>query len=150
MNTRKKTVGEIVSGRPTYVMSGGASVRDAARYMTACQVGAVPVVGDGGRLLGIFSERDLMTRAVAQGLDPATTTVSDVMTRRVAVLGEDNTYEDALAVMNALHIRHLPVMIQQKVVGCISLRELKEAEVEVKDREIKFLDDYIERIERAL
>ena len=66
------------------------------------------------------------------------------------MLGEESTYQDALAIMHALHIRHLPVMVQDRVVGCISLRDLQQAEIDAKDKEIEFLDDYIERVERAL
>jgi CBS domain-containing protein len=150
MNTRRKTVGEIVSGRETYAVQGDRSVLEVVRYMTERSIGAVSVVNGDGRLQGIFSERDLMTRVVAAGSDPSTTPVSTVMTRKVAVLSEDSSYDDALAIMNVLHIRHLPVIIDDRTAGCVSIRDLQQAEIEVKDREIEFLDDYIERIERAL
>jgi len=91
----------------------------------------------------------VMTRVVAQGLDPASTKIIEVMTRRVAVLDEDRTYKDALAIMEQLHVRHLPVMAGKRLVGCVSIRELREAEVEAKKTEIEFLDDYIERMEEA-
>jgi len=150
VNVKRKTVGEIVLGREPYLVFGETAVLDVVRYMAERQVGAVCVVGQEGRLLGIFSERDLMTRVVSQGIDPATARVSDVMTRRVAVLDVESTYDQALAVMEALHIRHLPVLTEQQVLGCVSIRDLQLAEIEVKDKEIEYLDDYIERIERAL
>jgi signal-transduction protein with cAMP-binding, CBS, and nucleotidyltransferase domain len=90
-----------------------------------------------------------MTRVVAQGLDPASTKVGQVMTREVAVLGEDRTYKDALAIMKQLHVRHLPVLVGKQIVGCVSIRDLREAEVESKEAEVEFLDDYIERMEEA-
>jgi len=150
MNTKSTTAGDIVLGRPVFSVRGQDSVLAAARHMTEHQIGAVPVLDDAGHLLGIFSERDLMTRVVAQQLDLASTQVSEVMTKRVAVLGEESTYREALAIMDALHIRHLPVMVQDRVAGCISLRDLHQADIDAKDREIEFLDDYIERVERAL
>jgi CBS domain-containing protein len=155
MNVKEKTVVEIVRGRPVYFVLENASVLHAARYMTEHQIGAVPVLDEGyqpGILtdqVGIFSERDLMTRVVAQELDPASTKVSQVMTREVVVLGEDSTYREALDTMNRLHIRHLPVLAGRRLIGCVSIRDLREAEVETKEAEIDFLDDYIERMEQA-
>ena len=155
MNVTEKTVGEIVRGRPVYVVAEDSSVLDVAHYMTEHQIGAVPVLAAGYQpgiftdQVGIFSERDLMTRVVAQGLDPAATEVGQVMTREVAVLGEDRTYKEALAIMKQLHVRHLPVLGGRRIAGCISIRDLREAEVETKQAEIEFLDDYIDRMEEA-
>ena len=91
MIVKTRTVGEIVLGREPYLVFGETAVLDVARYMADRQVGAVPVVGEQGRLLGIFSERDLLARVVTQGLDPATIKVSEVMTRRVAVLDVESS-----------------------------------------------------------
>jgi len=145
---KQKTVGEVVRGRPVYVVQRNDSVLDAVRYMTEYQTGAVPVLVEGD-VVGIISERDVMTRVVAQGLDPHSTKVGEVMTKKVAVLGEDCTCKDALAIMEQLRIRHLPVMAGKRLVGCVSIRELREAEVQAKKTEIEFLDDYIERMEEA-
>ena len=81
MNTKKTTVGEIVRGRPVFSVRGLDSVLTAARHMTKHQIGAVPVLDNAGRLLGIFSERDLMTRVAAEQLDLTSTQVSEVMTK---------------------------------------------------------------------
>jgi CBS domain-containing protein len=148
MDVREKTVGQIVRGRPVYVVQEDDSVLDAVRYMTEYQIGAVPVLAEGD-VVGIFSERDMMTRVVVQRLDPASTMVGEVMTRKLAVAGEDDTYKGALAIMEQLHVRHLPVMAGKRLAGCVSIRELREAEVESKEAEIEFLDDYIERMEEA-
>jgi CBS domain-containing protein len=148
MNVKEKTVGEIVRGRPVFFAGQDDSALHVARYMREHQIGAVPVLAEGhqpGLLsdqVGIFSERDLMTRVVADGLDPALTKVGDVMTRKVAVVGEDRTYRDALVIMEQLHIRHLPVLVGKRIVGCVSIRDLREAEVQTKDAEIEFLDNY--------
>jgi CBS domain-containing protein len=145
---KERTLGEIVRCRPMYVVQQENSVLDAVRYMTAYRIGAVTVLYEGD-VVGIFSERDVMTRVVVQRLDPHSTKVGEVMTKKVAVLGEDCTYKDALAIMEQLHVRHLPVMAGKRLVGCVSIRELREAEVEAKKTEIEFLDDYIERMEEA-
>ncbi len=153
MNVKEKTVGKIVRGRTVYFVLEVDSVLHAARYMAEHQVGAVPVLAERQGTLsdqvGIISERDLMTRVMAQGLDPASTKVGEVMTRKVAVLGEGATYKDALVIMEQLHIRHLPVRIGKRITGCVSIRELREAEAETKEAEIDFLEDYIEKTEDA-
>jgi CBS domain-containing protein len=155
MNVKGKTVGDIVIGRPVYFVVEDDTILEAARYMADHQIGAVPVLATGyqeGVLadqVGIISERDLMTRVMAQGLDPATTKISQVMTRQVAVLGEGASSKEALAAMRQLHVRHLPVMIGKRIVGCISMRDLLEAEVETRSAEIDFLDDYIEKMEEV-
>ena len=118
---KEKTVGEIVRERPVHFVVEDDSALDAARYMTEHQIGAVPVLAKGYKAgifsdqVGIFSERDLMTRVVAQGLNPALTTIGEVMTRKVAILDGDSTCKDALAIMKQLHVRHLPVMVGKRI-----------------------------------
>lgn len=145
---KEKTLREIVRGRPVYVVRQDDSVLDAVRYMTAYQIGAVPVLAEGD-VVGIISERDVMARVVVQELDLASTRVGEVMTRKVAVLGTDRTCKDALAIMEQLHIRHLPIMAGKRLAGCVSIRGLREAEVEAQESEIEFLDDCIGRMEEA-
>jgi CBS domain-containing protein len=145
----KKTVGEIVKGRPLYVAQENDSVLEAVHYMTKYRVGALPVLAE-GHLVGILSERDVMTRVVAQELNPASVKISQVMTRKVALLEKDKDYCQALATMNQLHIRHLPITDGRHLVGCVSIRELLEIDVECKDAEIQFLDDYIRKVESVM
>ncbi|MBC8444815.1 MAG: CBS domain-containing protein [Chloroflexi bacterium] len=144
----KRTVGEVVKGRPVYVVQEDDLVLDAARYMTEYRVGAVPVLSDGS-LAGIFSERDLMTRVVAQGLDPAQTVIREVMTTKVAVLGLDSTCTDALAVMRQLRIHHLPVVNGKRLVGFVSRKELQAVEQEAQEVNVEFLEDYVETVGRT-
>ncbi len=113
-----------------YVVQENDLVLDTARYMTEYQVGAVLVLEE-GQLTGIISERDLMTRVIAQGLDPASIRVGEVMTRKVVVLDQDTRYQDALAQMKQHHVRHMPVMDGERIIGCVSIRELQAAEDEV-------------------
>ena len=142
---RKRLVRDIVQDRPLYVVQKDDSVLNAVRYMTEYRIGAVPIV-DGERLLGILSERDVMNRVVAQELDPAATQVSQVMTKKLAVLAKDSTSEDALAVMGQLHVRHLPVMAEEQLLGCVSIRELQIMELEAQEVEIEYLDDHIRNV----
>ena len=135
-------------GHQIWSISPESSVFDALKLMSDKDVGALLVL-KADELVGIFSERDLVTRVVAQGIDPASTKVGDVMTKEVAVLGEDHTYKDALAIMKQIHVRHLPVLVGKQIIGCVSIRDLREAEVETQEAEIDFLDNYIETMEEV-
>ena len=117
----KKTVGSVVSGRETYHVDSGLSVRDAARYMTERRVGAVAVL-DGDRLAGILSERDIMGRVVAAGRDLDRTQVGDVMTRDLVVARAGDSHEDGLRMMKQAGCRHLPVVEQDRLLGVASQR----------------------------
>ena len=113
---------------------------DIVRYMAKHEIGAVPVLTE-GNVVGIISERDVMIRVVAQERDPALTTVSEVMTKKVAVLSKDATRKDALSIMEQLYIRHLLVMAGKRLVGCVSIRDLREMDVEAGEIEVEFLGD---------
>ena len=95
----------------------------AAARMTAEACGSV-LVCDGDRLRGIFTERDLMTRVVGQGLDPRTTRLEQVMTRDPDRIEGTAAAREALRRMDELGCRHLPVMEGGHVLGVVSLRDL--------------------------
>src|SRR5208283_5389549 len=83
-------------------------VADAAKEMSRYRVGALLVLNEHGLPVGIFTERDILKRVVAQGLDPAMTPVSQVMTRQVMVIHPTVTVEQAMAIITEQHMRHLP------------------------------------------
>ena len=87
------------------------------------RVGAV-LITRGGRLEGIVTERDLAVRVIAQGRNPATTKLGDVMTKNPAVLGPNDNPEVALERMRAGDFRHLPVVDGTRVIGVVSIRDL--------------------------
>jgi len=149
MQRERKTVGEIVRDRPLYAIQEDESVLQAVCYMTEHRIGAVPALAH-ERLVGILSERDIMTRVVARGLDPASIKVCEVMTKKPATMEWNNTYSQALLIMDHLHIRHLPVMDDGQLIGCVSMRELREIDTEAKGEEIDFLDDYIRKLESVM
>ena len=111
----------------------------AAKLMAAKNVGAILVVDD-NLLVGIFTERDLLARVVAQGLDAHVTPLSDVMTRSPQTIDPDKPFGCALLVMYEKGFRHLPVVESGKPIGIVSSRsaldpELEEFAVEVSRRE---------------
>ncbi len=133
---------DVIRGKTLYTVQPQQIVREVAKFMTEARVGAVPVI-EGDRLVGVFSERDLMTRVVAPGLNPDTTTVSSVMTKDIVVADGDETTEACLSRMKQLHVRHLPVVSGNKLVGMLSVRNLLMVEATQKEEEIKWLNAYI-------
>jgi CBS domain-containing protein len=101
-----------------------ATLQEAAQQMRASNVGAVPVC-EGNRVVGILSERDLMGRAVAEGRDPKTTRVREVMTAELITCFEDQESGEAMRVMHERQLRHLAVLSRdQRLVGIVSRRDL--------------------------
>ncbi|MDQ3281322.1 MAG: CBS domain-containing protein [Acidobacteriota bacterium] len=125
-----KQIAELIEGQTLTVIDPNINVRSAAQTMTDRNIGAVAVV-DAGRLAGIFSERDLLSRVVAKGLDPDDTTVGVVMSKELVVADKRDDVDTALEKMQAIHARHLPVVDDGQLVGMISLRDL----LEVNDRD---------------
>jgi CBS domain-containing protein len=126
-----RTLGELVEGKPIFALHQNLTVRQAAQHMASKKIGAVPVV-EGGRLVGVFSERDLVTRVVAPALDPGKVTIGQVMTRNLVIAELHETYEVALERMLQGHIRHLPVVEGGRLVGFVSFRDLVVQDVALK------------------
>ena len=137
-----KQIAELIEGQVLTVLDADDKVREAARRMSERNIGAAAVV-DEGKLTGIFSERDLMTRVVAQGLNPDSTTVGDVMTRELVVIDPDENIDSAIERMHAIGSRHLPVVDEGKLVGMLSIRDLLEVDDADQRRKAKFLKDLV-------
>lgn len=137
-----KKISEIVANREVYFVRVGQTVQQVARYMGDRNVGAV-VVLDGDRLVGVFSERDVIKRVLSQGRDPAHTPVEEVMTREVVFANADETYEDCLRKMKQLNVRHLPIVHNGQLLSLVSLRDLLLVDLDEKDHELKMMTAYI-------
>jgi len=140
-----KNARDLISGQDLSVISEQETVYDAARLMAEKRIGALPVV-DGDRVVGIFSERDIMNRVVARNLNPQKTFVEQVMTKDLIVGSPDETVEQILYRMKQSNIRHLPIVEGGKLVGILSLRDLLQADLNEKDEEIKIMTAYIHYI----
>jgi CBS domain-containing protein len=105
-------------------------------------VGCVPVL-EGEDLVGVFSERDLMTRVVVDGKDPHATLVGSVMTREVVTAGLDDRVSRCLEKMRGVPCRHLPVVADGRVIAMISMRDLLSDEIEEHVEEIRTLRAYL-------
>jgi CBS domain-containing protein len=137
-----KSIKELIRNRSVYTVGKDATVQAAAEYMAKQNIGAVSVM-EGSRLVGIFSERDVINRVIAQGLSPRTTSVASVMTTNLVVAGADETYESCLKKMKQANCRHLPVVEGDELIGFISLRDLLQVDISEKDDKIEFLHNYM-------
>lgn len=119
------------------------SALDAACRMNAHRIGALIVVSAGAGPLGIFTERDLLTRVVAERRDPAATPVAEVMTRELVVCGPEATLDDMRALMRQRRIRHIPIVGGAGLVGVISIGDLNATEARELSDTIVFLEEYM-------
>lgn len=119
-----------------------AKVIDVVVAMSEGRIGAIPII-EGERLVGIFSERDLMTRVVVPGRDAHETRVEEVMTHKVVTAGLDEAVARCLEKMQRAGCRHLPVVHDGRVVAMLSMRDLLRDEIEEQGEEIRNLRAYI-------
>jgi len=136
---------DVIRDREPYSMKATASVMEAAEFMAQRRIGAVCVLDEEGRLMGVFSERDLLNRVVVQKLDPATLKIGEVTSKTRAVIRCDETPHQALERMEQIGTRHLPVMDGDRWVGMLSIRDLLRVELSEQGDEIKLLHEYIQR-----
>ncbi len=99
---------------------------EAARVMKEIGVSALPVVDIDGRLKGIVTERDFVWKIIAEE-KPYNTPISEIMTKDLVVIGENETIRDALRLMNRFKVRHLPVIDEKgRLIGILSLRDIED------------------------
>jgi len=137
-----RLIGEIIEGRSLVHAAPSDTVRDAAKTMSERNVGAIAVL-DAGRLVGIFSERDVLTRIVAEGRSPEETSVESVMTRDLIVADPADDIDEALQKMHACNCRHLPVVQKGRLVGMISIRDLLEVDDNTNRARATFLRELV-------
>ena len=131
-----RKVGELVT------VSGATSVLDASTLMVERGIGGV-IVTEGGRLAGIFTERDVLRRVVAVQRDPATTLLRDVMTSPVLTVSPETSLEDCRQTMTERRIRHLPVVGAHGLVGLVSSGDVLAYAVAERQAQIQHLEDYV-------
>jgi CBS domain-containing protein len=134
-----RSVMDVIANRKPITAAGSSTVVAASRLMKKNNVGAVMVV-EHGRLTGIFTERDALFRVLAEGRDPATTRVAEVMTTKPQTIDPKRAVGHALLIMYDGGFRHVPVVDQGKPLGMISARdalgpELREFESVLVDRD---------------
>jgi len=125
----ERTVFQSISRKHVLSVTPQATVRDAACVMTRANCGSVLVMELPDTLLGILTERDLMTRVLAKGLDPDGTSVREVMTPNPICVPPETLVSDAVVLMLERGFRHLPLVAGAKVLGVFSVRDALPREI---------------------
>ena len=126
----ERTVHQAMSRRHIVSVGPGATVYEAACVMTSAHCGSVLVIDTAGTMLGILTERDLMTRVLAKAVDPASTAVTKVMTPNPRCVGPEMKVADAVLIMIERGFRHLPIVADGgKILGVFSARDALPREV---------------------
>ncbi len=118
------------------------SVFDAIQKLASANIGSLIVIED-DRPVGIFTERDYARNVILRGKSSPTTPVREVMTTRVVYARPEQTVEECMAVMTDKHIRHLPVMRDQKLIGMISIGDLVKSIIADQKFTIEQLEHFI-------
>jgi CBS domain-containing protein len=137
-----KQIAELIEGRPLILAESSENVREVAKRMSQQNIGAVAVL-DSGKLVGVFSERDVMARVVVPGLNPDSTPISKVMTRDIVVGAPHDDVDKALQKMSVVGCRHLPVVDDGTLVGMISIRDLLEMDDTLNRARVSFLNELV-------
>jgi CBS domain-containing protein len=138
----RKIVPDLVNQQEVWSLKPQATAREAARFMTQRKIGAVMVVAD-GKLVGILSERDLMTKVMSQDRDPDQTLLNDIMTRAPITIAPADDPRKALELMREHNIRHLPVTSDGRPVAMVSVRDLYDAVKAELEADLAERDAYI-------
>lgn len=115
----------------------------AIEKMVERNIGALIIVSDSGKPLGLFTERDVLRAWVKAGKNFEGLKVKDIMTTDLAVIRPEDELNTAMSIMNKLRIRHLPVVEDGKVIGMISIRDVVNSLVGKLEAEIHYLKEYI-------
>ena len=134
-------ISDVMTSRPRAV-EPQTSVREAARLMESEDVGLLPIVQDGARLVGVVTDRDIAVRVVGRGLDVEQTTVSEIASGDIVALTPDDDLDDALSLMARAQVRRLPVVVREdELVGVVS-----QADVARSDAKEKHVAEVVEAI----
>jgi CBS domain-containing protein len=134
---------DLVKDQDTYRADVNQTVLELAQAMVERNIGAVPVL-DNGKLVGIFSERDLMRRVVVAVRDPRTTQVHEVMTTDPLTVPPDESVETCMVLMHRHGFRHLPICDGGILKGVVSLRDIMLHDISEKDHEVRMMRAYIQ------
>ena len=137
------TIKHVVCDREPYFVGDSATALDAAEYMADRKIGAVCVLDADEKLVGIFSERDLLQRVVVRRLDPGRVSIREVMSEPRAVIECGDTPHEALERMEKVGSRHLPVVDGERFVGMLSMRDIMRVEISEQGAELQLLHEYI-------
>jgi CBS domain-containing protein len=139
---------DLIKAQDTYPVELGHTVLQAVQAMVTRNIGAVPVLHN-HKVVGIFSERDLMARVVAEGRDPRSTCMAEVMTDDPLTISLNEDLETCMVLMRRHNFRHLPVCHDGHLVGMVSLRDILLHDLDEKDDEVRRMRAYLQSMPDA-
>jgi CBS domain-containing protein len=141
MTTVRKLIDEKAETK-IYTVQSSATVFDALQVMCEGNTGAV-LVTEEEKIVGIFTERDYAREGEVKGRTATETAVADVMTSQMVLIKPETTLEECAELMGKYHVRHLPVLEKERVVGVVSIRRLAEGLLQQQKGTIVELENYI-------
>jgi CBS domain-containing protein len=144
MTTTSGTIGTILhhKGADVWTIPPQATVFEAIQLLARKNIGALPVV-EGDRLIGIFSERDYTRKVALEGKTSHTTKVREILTTDIATITPHDTVEDAMRLMTEKHIRHLPVMENDRMIGFVSIGDMVNCIISAQSATIDQMEAYL-------
>lgn len=137
-----ESIKDILKGREVFTVQSGLSIKETVNYMANKAVGLVPVMKE-NKLVGVFSERDLVNRVIAKDKDMNSTFVDDVMSTDLVIGKIDESNESVLAKMKEAKTRHILIIENDKLIGVLSLRDLLEIDLNHCKTTVEVLNNYI-------
>jgi CBS domain-containing protein len=141
MTTVQKILDEKAEAK-IYTVSSTATVFEALQVMCEGNTGAV-LVTENEKIVGIFTERDYAREGEVKGRVAKETIVADVMTEQMVLIKPETTLDECVELMGKYHVRHLPIVEKERVIGIVSIRRLAESLLEQKQGTIFELENYI-------
>ncbi len=137
------SIRDLISNPTMHYVQPGQTVFEAASYTVERNVAAVPVLDD-AKLVGIFSERDIIKRVVTAWRNPVTMHIAEVMSTDLRTVEPGASSEDAMCLMQTHGVRHLPVCEGRTLVGFLSLRDLLRCQMDENRGEAEMMRAYIQ------
>jgi CBS domain-containing protein len=139
-----ETVGSILAnkGKTIWSVAPDTTVYDALAILADKDVGALPVVSQ-GKLVGIFSERDYARKVALLGRSSKEMRVHEIMTASVVTVTPDNSIEECMQIVTSHRVRHLPVLVEDRLVGIVSIGDLVNTIISSQKETIQHLSNYI-------
>jgi CBS domain-containing protein len=131
-----------VKGNEIWSIEPSASVFDAVKLMADKGIGAL-MVTQGNKLEGVISERDYARKVILKNRLSRETSVEEIMTTRVVYAHPEQNVEECMALMTEKHIRHLPIMVEEKLLAVVSIGDLVKSIIAQQQLTIKQLEQYV-------
>jgi CBS domain-containing protein len=137
-----ENIKELLAQRQLYTVTKEATIKDVVFYMAEKGVGLVPIM-ESGKLVGVFSERDLVKRVIAKNKSLDETKVEDVMSTKLIIADVEEANESVLAKMKEANTRHILIIENEKLIGVLAMRDLLELDLSACKMTVEVLNNYI-------